>query len=81
MQRQQPHDCERCDGFARAGLANQAEDFSGGDGKTEVADRRERAFVLDIRRGKFDIQIADVEQRGHAVIVAGGMSKGTKAPI
>ena len=71
----QAHDSERGDRFARAGFADQAEDFSGSDSEVEITDRRHGS------RGKnrpasvtgwqeFYVQVADFEKRRHAVMLA-----------
>ncbi len=69
----QAHDSERGDRFARAGFADQAEDFSGSDSEVEITDRwhGSRGKNRPVLSGsEFYVQVADVEKRGHAVMLA-----------
>ncbi len=70
--REQAHDGERRDGFSRAGLADQTEDFAGSDGERQAAHGghgrsrlRGRKHLPSTGLRELDGQVADVEQRAH----------------
>ena len=73
MGREQAHDGEGCDRFAGAGFADQAKDFSGSDGKIEIANGGQGAGGGS-RAGlcgcEIYVQVADFEKRTHGAMLA-----------
>ena len=69
LRREQPHDGERANRFARAGFADQPQNFAGRDGEAEIADCRKgscgdsrpRLCSSQGGSGKVDVQAADFE--------------------
>jgi len=67
LRREEAQDGKRGDGFAGTGFADEAEDFTGGDGEADVA----HGADTTLRSGEIDGQVVEFEQARHSVIVAG----------
>jgi molybdopterin converting factor small subunit len=73
LSRKQPHDGKGCDRFSGAGFSDQPKDFARGDGEAEVAHGRQgpcRGSLSRRSSGEPDVQVANVEKREHAVMLA-----------
>src|ERR1700732_4954625 len=77
------HDGQGRNRFAGTGFTDKAQNFAGGDGEAEVADRRKgwcgnRRPRLSRRpgdgSGKLNAEVSDVEKRGHDLMVAARQS-------